>query len=413
MRRFIPYAVLLLVRLVSYWVYPLCSEDAYISLHAALDPAWRVAATSPVWSVLTFGSPEIARFWCLLADMAMLYAASRALSKRGLWAFTAFLCMPFMVGSSVSGLETHVVAAAMVVGLVSPWGYAVAAALRPDAAVLVLCASGKRWRYALGGAVVMVWAGILFSGHPIPQTITSKALTYGIHPGNWNWLHPKEFGWLSVALLSALMSGPFLYVAAACAFLLTHVVLGTVSFWWYPVPALTMLALSACRRIWKPWELTLALSLMACFWPYQQGILQTRLEQEGRLWNTGLVMKSKPNMTGTVLLEPAGMIPYLNRQLNVVDDVGLLDPWMAERRAKGRGWRTDAIARYHPRWIVLRLREFAFPGTWDDGSAYYNLAEAKPKGYACVYAPDITIVGKIAKFKLVSSNLVVLKRIIP
>lgn len=405
-------ALVIAARVAAYRFFPLCAEDAYITFHASLDPAWMKATTSPLWAMLcSFGDPPTtARTLALVADCAAVWAAWRVLPRWGLWAFVALWVSPFFTGSAVSGLETHIVAAALLLARAHPAGYAIAAALRPDAAILSLCAAGRRWRWALGGAIALVGIGLCTTGHVIPQTITSKALAYGIHPGAWGWLHPQGFGWMTLALVPAFMSKQRLFVASACAFLAAHVVLGTVPGWWYAVPPLAMLGFAACERITRPVRLVAALVVMSAFVPSQWVVLRSRTTQEAALWRTGQAI-ARRRATGTILMEPAGMIPYENQELEVVDDVGLTDPWMAQRRAQGKGWRTDAIARYKPRFVVVRMREYVYPGTWSLGASYYGNGDEKLPGYSVVLGTDLVSAGPgIVKTKLVSSNLLVLMR---
>jgi hypothetical protein len=134
--------------------------------------------------------------------------------------------------------------------------------------------------------------------------------------------------------------------------------------------------------------------------------------QERRLWATGLKFAAlKPS--GTVMLEPLGMIPYLNPGLKVIDDVGLYDPWIARRRARGAGWRTDALNRYKPDWLILRLREYVRPDDWTVGatSPYYGPSDARVPNYLPVLAPGLSWESSSRfKTRLVSSNLIVLRR---
>jgi hypothetical protein len=54
-----------------------------------------------------------------------------------------------------------------------------------------------------------------------------------------------------------------------------------------------------------------------------------------------------------VLLEPIGLIGYRNA-LVIVDEVGLVSPSVARRRAQGPGWYTDVVAEQRPDWLVVR-----------------------------------------------------------
>lgn len=314
----------------------------------------------------------------------------------------------------MSGLETHAVAALLLVARVHPAGYFLAAALRPDAAALSLVASGRKWRWALGGALLLGGIGLAYSGHILPQTAISKAVVYGIHPGQWGWLHPKGFGWITLALLPAALSAAPLHVIAATLFLLTHVALGSVQFWWWAVPPLAMLGLAACERIKRPLHLALALAILLAFFPGQNEVLHERTVQERQLWSTGLLL-AQQHPTGTLLLEPAGIIPYVNPQLKVIDEVGLVDPWMAARRAAGPGWRTDAIERYRPKWVIVRIREYlSQPDSSTQVGKYppwYGPQDYRPRGYWPVIAQGVEKLDSLhVRVDTRWSNLVVLMR---
>lgn len=404
-------AAVVAARLFAFWLFPLLAEDALISMHAGIDPAWHAATTSPLWSIVCGGSPALARLWSLVADCAAVWAAWRLLSGWGLAAFVALWCSPFFTGSGVSGLETHVAAAAMLMARVTPVGYTLAAALRPDTAVLSLVAAGRRWRWAAAGALAFLALSVCYGGHWIPQTVTSKALSYGVHPGAWGWLHPPGFGWMTLALVPALWSrGGRWHIAAALSFLLAEVVLGSVGGWWYAVPPLAVLGLAACESIRRPRHLVPVAACLLFFGGEQCDALHSRVVQERELWSTGLRLRDY-HPTGTVLLEPAGMIPFLSPNLTAKDDVGLVDPWMARRRAAGPGWRTDAIARYRPDWIVVRMREYAFPESLSIGKPYYGKTDGTLPGYSPVYASSAERIDRArVRINLRSSSLVILRR---
>jgi hypothetical protein len=412
------------LRLTCYWLMPLAAEDAYISFHAVLDPSWHKATTSPLWClILTPGhEPEIlARFWSLAADIGALVSGYKLLPRYGFYVFAAYWSMPFFVGSAVSGLETHLAAAAMLLARLWPGGYTIAAALRPDTTLLSLAASGRKWRWALTGAVLYAVIGICY-WNGLPNTIGSKLEVYGIHPGAWGWLVPNGFGWLTAFLIPASLRGfGLLLPISATLMLIAHALLGSPQFWWYAVAPLAMLGFSASAVITTRRRCVISVLILGVFaWP-QFRTLGTRLVQEANVWETGAKLAEK-SPTGTIMLEPAGMIPYENRQLKVVDDVGLVEPWMADRRARGPGWRTDAIAKFKPNWIIVRMREYVLPNTWAIGryAPYYghpSNPESLMPDYGVVMAPGVTIIGKpdssgarVGQAKLVSSNLLVLRR---
>jgi hypothetical protein len=143
----------------------------------------------------------------------------------------------------------------------------------------------------------------------------------------------------------------------------------------------------------------IALAIVA---PGQFKDVRDRTEREAELWKFGSDL-AKLGPSGSILLEPAGMIPYQNRQLTVIDDVGLTDPWIAKRREDGDGWRTDAIAKYKPRWIVIRLREYIQPELWNVGThkAYRDSTEATLPGYGVKLTSGL----ESGEAKMISSHL--------
>ncbi len=365
-------ALVIAARMFAFWLIPLCAEDAYITFHAALDPAWRAATTSPLWAMLCgLGDPPtVARAIALVADCAAVWAAWRVLPGYGYWAFVVLWLSPFFMGSAVSGLETHVAACALVLARAWPGGFAIAAALRPDAAGLALITSGKRWRWAILGAAALALAGLCFTGNILPQTVGSKLAVYG---------------WQGLQL-----------------------------FWWYKVAPIALAGFWLCKYITRPWQAAIAIAAALWFWPGQADVLHERIAQERALWHVGSEL-AKLHPHGTILLEPAGMIAYQNRGLRVVDDVGLIEPWMANAR-KSDGWRTAAIERYRPDWIVVRVREYLYPNQWRIGSTspYHSFAESRIPGYGYVMAPGASVDStRHIKVSLRSSSLLVLRRMYP
>lgn len=361
-RKYWPLAVIFVSRLWAFHAFPLSAEDAYISFHAALNPEWMKATTSPLWALfLSISDPQaLARGTSLICDLATAYVVARYFTPWGAALWTAFWCSPFMIGSAVSGLETHIVAEALVCGLAWPPAFAVAC-LRPDTTVVALLAAGRRWRWVTLGALVAGLAALILTGHLMPQTIGSKLAVYGVHWfKGWYWWHSEGLGWLEVAFLlgglwGACKSKRWIYFAAATLPLCFHWALGTPNFWWYAVPPAAMLCALACKRLPRS-GFVIGLALLVIAWSSQWSRLHARSVQEGALMRLALCLKDQhPN--GTILLEPAGIIPYVNPNLRVVDDVGLAEPWMAQRRLGPPGWLTDAIAKYQPDYIVSRVVE--------------------------------------------------------
>jgi hypothetical protein len=411
-------AVVLAARLAAFRHWSIATDDACITFHGCIDPLWRVATTSPVWSILlSAGDPFIAsRLYALVADVVALCAARQVLSAPGFLAFASFWASPLMCYSASSGLETHLVAAAFVLARAWPGGLGLAAALRPDAALLALVAAGKRWKWALAGAAVFLISTRLWGGHWIPQTVASKAAVYGIRPGAWIWLTPPGIGWLTALLLPVALryEGMRWYAAAAALFLLGHVVLGTPLFWWYAIPPAAMLAIAAAGAVRDFRGLIAGVALVVAFAPGQFAFANLKSGQDRELWQLGSQI-SQHFPPCRILLEPAGIIPYLNPAFSCVDDVGLIDPWMAKCSAEGAGWRTRAIEHYQPDLLVVRQREYLFPDTWKmaKNPPYRDSEEAKLAGYQLLPLGSVT--GKEGTFqtKLKSDGLLLLRKMLP
>jgi hypothetical protein len=321
-----------------------------------------------------------------------------------------------MCYSASSGLETHLVAAALVLARAWPGGFGIAAALRPDAALLALVAAGKQWKWALAGAAVLLISNPLWGHHWIPQTITSKAAVYGIHPGAWAWLAPWGVGWLMPLLIpiAVLSADTRWYAAAVVLFLLGHVVLGTPQFWWYAIPPAAMLAIAAAGAVRNRRSLIAGLALIVAVAPGQLAFANLTSGRDQEMWQLGsqIPWHFPPCR---ILLEPAGIIPYLNPAFSCVDDVGLIDPWMAKCSAEGPGWRTRAIEHYQPDLLVVRQREYLLPETWKmaKNPPYRNSEEAQLAGYRLVPLGSVTGTEGTFTAKLKSDGLLILRKVLP
>jgi hypothetical protein len=371
-----------------------------------------------MWAILLSASDPLmaSRFYALAADVVALCAAQQVLSPFGFLAFTCFWASPIMCYSASSGLETHLVAAALVLARAWPGGFGLAAALRPDAALLALLAAGKRWKWALAGAAVFLISSRLWGGHWLPQTVTSKAAVYGIRPGEWAWLTPSGVGWLVPLIfpIAVLSEGMRWYAAAAALFLLGHVALGTPLFWWYAIPPAAMLAIAAAHSIRSRRSLIASSALIVALAPGQITFGNLKSRQDREIWQLGTQISSHFTPC-RILLEPAGIIPYLNPAFSCVDEVGLIDPWMAKCSAAGAGWRTRSIEHYQPDLVVVRQREYLLPDTWrmERNPAYRSSQEAQLPGYQLLPLGSVT--GQTGTFeaKLLSDGLLILSKIAP
>ncbi len=389
------------------------------------NPGERVMGfSSPLWTMWSalgcrwFGSPvDWARCWTVAGDAVTLILVTvllkRHATRAAAWCFACFFAAwPFFAAVAVSGLETNVMLTLIVLAAVlgergSPWaGPALAAVafVRPEGLVAAaVVALGARWRDRLL-ALALVALGLgslwLYFGSPVPQSALAKASIYG-HPGPiqgrhwWDWLVPFPLGGAPVVaegvhlfLLSVLtapavvMGTPVLWrarrsalgltVAAALVIWLGYALLGVAFFFWYlvvPLAGLLILAAAGMPRIVRSPAIYVSAGLYVLgIWGIGIQLYVGRAKLElGTFGAVADYLAANAQPGEKVFLEPIGLIGYRN-PLVVVDEVGLVSPAVARRRAQGPGWYTDVIARERPDWLVARRGLLAsgarFAGRW-------------------------------------------------
>src|SRR5574341_249207 len=72
-----------------------------------------------------------------------------------------------------------------------------------------------------------------------------------------------------------------------------------------------------------------------------------------RFGHAAEVLSARGRPGEKILLEPIGIIGY-RVPMRVVDEVGLVSPWVAERRRQGPGWYVDVVERERPDWLAVR-----------------------------------------------------------
>jgi hypothetical protein len=397
------------------------------------NPGERVfGVSSPLWTLwsapgVMLGDPVAwSRLWSVAADIVVLVLVTGLLRRHaGRMAASCFAgffaAWPFFSAVTVSGMESSFMLALIVVGSVlavrgSVWSGPAIAALAlcrpegPAAAIAVALAARPRDRWvALGLAALGVAALAAFFGTLVPQSVTAKAAIYG-SPGPlggrhwWEWLLPAMLGrvpavtegvhlyLLSVILAPAVVLGApvvwqargtalFPIVAAALAIWAGYAALGVAFFFWYlfvPLAGLAVLAACGLPRIVRgPAVPVSAALLIAGLWTVAMSLYLGRAQNEAIEFGAiadALARRGAPGET--VFLEPIGLVGWRNPGLTVIDEVGLVSPEVARRRAAGPGWYADIVSRRRPDWIVVR-REFleggaAFAGRW---SPFLNRAE--------------------------------------
>jgi hypothetical protein len=431
----VPFVLGLLARVDFARRLPYAAEDAYITFRYAehwaqgLGPVYNAGErvmgfSSPLWTawlalgaLLHVPTLDFARMSGIAFDLAALVLGVRLLEREAgrasAWAFAVFFAVfPLFSAHAVLGMETSLLvfllaAAATAVRARLPATGALAAALaltRPEgvvAALAILLLADRRAWILCGVLVAIGWGGLaLYFGSPIPQSVTAKAVTYGVggRPPALDWiegffpaflaqrwqnlLEAQHLFAISVLTLPALVLGLRKLVrerrAAAAiavsglAVLTVYVLLGVPYFSWYFVLPLFGWAIAVAtglplvirsRLVWA--ALTVYVLSDA---PYLSILYVGRNQVEARLFRGAAErLKAASNGQGTVLLEPIGHIGYVSK-LRVIDEVGLVSPEVPRRRRQGPGWYTDIVRAHRPEFLVVR------PGLIDKNQALAGIA---------------------------------------
>ncbi len=70
----------------------------------------------------------------------------------------------------------------------------------------------------------------------------------------------------------------------------------------------------------------------------------------------------------SVMLEPIGIVGYVSG-MRVIDEVGLVTPWVAQERALGDGWYARVMQRDRPDYLVIRRDWLAGGVPWAGAGA--------------------------------------------
>ena len=346
-----------------------------------------------------------ARVTLVLADAVTLVALGslleRHVARASAWALTLMVALwPYCAALAMSGLEMSAFVAliASAAWLIDRRHPAAGAALgllavfRPEgilaAAVLALWASRRDRLVALAILAAVFGALALYYGSPVPQSVRAKAIVYGA-PGPfhsllwWDWALPMPLSgevsqtaegralilYSLVASPAALAGALALWkqrasavagvVAAALAVWLSYILVGASYFYWYlatPVFAwMTLVAVGLPRITAGRWLPAAGVAALLATWLYQPRLYVNRSLAEQVIFGGAadfLVGHATPG--ASVLLEPIGSIGWSARSLRLIDEVGLVAPRIAERRARGPGWYADVLAADRPDWLVVR-----------------------------------------------------------
>jgi hypothetical protein len=346
-----------------------------------------------------------ARLTLVLADAVTLVTVGslleRHVSRTSAWCFCLMVALwPYCAALAVSGLEMNAFIALIAL---SAWlvdrrhpgagaALGLLAVFRPEGvlAVAVLAIWARRRDRLIALAIVAAVLGVLalYYGSPVPQSVRAKAIAYGA-PGPlhsrawWDWVLPFPLsGGLSttsegkglilfslVASPAALAGGVALWkqrtsavtavALAALAVWSSYILVGASYFFWYmatPVFCwMTLVAVGLPRIATGRWLSSACAAALLATWLFHPRLFISRAAAEEYLFGlAGDYVAQNAAPGASVMLEPIGTIGWRARTLKLIDEVGLVSPAVAERRARGAGWYADVLAAERPEWLVVR-----------------------------------------------------------
>lgn len=342
-----------------------------------------------------------ARVVLVACDLVALGLGFRLLARHSLLAASGFglffALWPRLAQMPASGLESSLVlalllaAASFATGRFGGLLNGLLALARPEgAAMSVLLATrlrGARQRLIWLAVAALQGGFALWFGRWLPSSVSSKATVYGVQalegPYWLEWLLPgarpqthdgEALAPVAILFLTGLVAvvarwrrGPAaaadaplpLLFACGLLTLFGYLVLGVPSFFWYmPVPMVAILlaafhglALSGVLR----WVLgPFVLFLLFSWTTVAPRVVAIQTHDAAVFAGIGRTLRADAaGREAGVMLEPIGIIGWVSG-LRVVDEVGLVTPWVADERAKGDGWYARVVGRTRPDYIVFR-----------------------------------------------------------
>jgi len=368
--------------------------------------------TSPPWMAwvalgLRLGADPVlwTRVTLWLADIVVLFTfgslLARHASRASATCFTFFYAgWPFFAALPGTGIEMGAMLA--LIGL-SAWlvdrrhpaagaALGLLGVMRPEglvaAGVLAVWASWRDRTVALAMVLAVAAGMAAYYGSPLPHSVTAKSIVYGV-PGPlhaaawWDWISPvpldksgsattegRAMVYFAVLMLPAAVGGAReLFrrrttalagaAAGALAVWLGYLLSGTTYFFWYfatPCLCWALLASAGLPGILRGRVAYAALgfALLGPWWYQSQVYIGRPTVELLALGGAGDFIAREAAPGDTLMLEPAGIIGWKSPAVCIVDEVGLVTPGVAERRARGPGWYTDLVRERHPRWLIVR-----------------------------------------------------------
>jgi hypothetical protein len=382
-------------------------------LGLVFNPGERVMGfTSPLWTIwnavgIAFHADPVlwSRVTTLALESVTLVIVGRLLLRNfgsaAAWAFALFYASwTFLAAMAVSGMENSAVFCLLAL---SAWlvdrkrtfagvTLGLLALSRPEGLIMAgIVALGASWKSRAVAAAIAISGFValtVYFGSPIPQSLIAKAQVYGT-PGPWTgrhwyeWIVPFAFGrWPatiegSVLFAMAVVAGPAfvaglvslarsrkeapglaLLVGAGLVVWLSYALFGVAYFAWYlvlPVAVASVVVSIGLARVTRgPWIPAGLVLFLIGSWTVGPELYRARAGAEYLSFAAAAkVLGEQAHAGDSALLEPIGMIGWATK-LRIIDEIGLVSPWVAKRRKQGDGWMTDVLLREHPTWIVTR-----------------------------------------------------------
>jgi arabinofuranosyltransferase len=394
-----------------------CAEDAYITFRYAenfgrgLGPVFNIGekvwgATSPLWMTILaalsaggIGPEWSSRAILLVCDMVTVWLLWRALAPRGLTAALIgaglFALWPASARLPAAGLEAPLMAMLLVAGAVGPKRFrAVSTGLlalcRPEGVLmaLVLCLRLSWRQRAVAASLAALWLVPMLYYHALlPAPVMSKSIVYtATRLIGWQWFEwftPAFWGRMPFTLEGrigmplALLLAPGIFVGfrqewrsgfgvLAAAGLMLSVAYWSVTaiwFYWYagPIyPALFALGAIGIASMRLPKPVMVALTVyMVTLWAGPAVALKDQSAYEMEILGPPVqwLGQQPDRATASILLEPIGIVGWVTG-MKVLDEVGLVSPWIAGLRKQGDGWYYRVIQQDKPTYLLFRYVSF-------------------------------------------------------
>jgi hypothetical protein len=193
---------------------------------------------------------------------------------------------------------------------------------------------------------------------------------------------------------------PALPLVLACGLgtLVGYATLGVPWFFWYaPTPMFAVIVVAcmglASKRVLHVGYLALALGVALAWNTSARRTVSVQTHDAAVYESIGLTLHADTGGDASVLLEPIGIVGWTS-EMRVLDEVGLVTPWIAAERRKGDGWYARVIEREKPGYVVIR-RDWLKGGVEWAGIGAPFMSDAQRDSVMSAYEPVRRRVGNL------------------